>query len=240
MSVVALALALTSPRVPAADRHVAQPLDVGPFTAIDVNGNVEINLVQGDREAVVVTAPPTTRARLRVRSSDGRLTIDTNQDKRGWWQRSEGRPTIDIHFRTLDTLRTSGAVRVRAATLKAPSLRVKASGATTMKLDALDVAALRFTGSGAVKSDIAGRANEQEVVLSGAGTYRARDLASSTVSVSVSGAGNVVVQARDKLDATISGAGAIDYYGDPQVTRRVSGAGKIRQRSSTTTKPTSA
>jgi hypothetical protein len=52
--------------------------------------------------------------------------------------------------------------------------------------------------------------------------------------VSVSGVGNVIVNAQRTLKASISGAGVIEYLGDPQVTEHVSGIGRVRRHDSST------
>lgn len=219
----------------------AEAPPVGPFHRLVVSGHAELILVQGTREAVVVEASPSDRTRVRVRSSDGTVTIDAGGN-RAWWDFGGivGRAaTITVHFRTLDSLSMSGAIKVSAESIAVPTLRVSAAGATSMNVAELKVDTLRFDGSGAVKGEFAGTAADQEIRISGAGAYRAPKLVSETASVSVSGAGKVVVNVQKKLGASISGAGAIDYYGDPQLSQRVSGAGKIRQRSPTSPSPTS-
>jgi hypothetical protein len=228
-----LALVVTLGALPlhAASTVTAEAPPVGPFQRVEVSGHAEVVLVQGEREAVTVEGSPRNPARVRVRSEDGRLSIDV-EPERGWFTFGQHRPpTITIHFRTLERLSLSGAVKVQAAAIDTPSLRVDASGATTVRIDELKTASLSFSGSGAVTGELAGTATSQRISISGAGTFRAPKLASDEVTVKVSGAGKVVVQAQKKLEASISGAGAIDYYGDPQVTQRVSGAGRITRRS---------
>ena len=68
------------------------------------------------------------------------------------------------------------------------------------------------------------------MTISGAGEYRGARLVSQNATVTVAGAGQVVIHAVKTLNATISGAGSVDYIGDPKVTERVSGAGRVRRR----------
>ena len=212
------------------DVVTAEAPDVGSFQRVDVTGHAELVLIQGDREAVVVEAPGKSEVRVRVRSNNGRLTIDVGDPAFKLWMGGPAEPTVTVYFRTLDSLTTSGSVKVTAATIVSPSLEVKASGAATIRVDALKVDSLRFAGAGAVKGELAGSATEQTVQISGAGTYRGSRLASETAKVTVSGAGKVSVNAKRELDASISGAGAIEYFGDPVLRQRVSGAGKITRR----------
>jgi Putative auto-transporter adhesin, head GIN domain len=216
------------------DTVTAEAPPVGPFDHVEITGHAELILIQGDREAVLIEASPKARSRIRVRSRDGRLRIDASENI-PWWSWFSGggrRPTITVHFKTLEVLEMSGAVKVTSSAIQGRQLRVSAAGATSLKVDALNVESLRFSGSGAVKGELAGSATDQAISISGAGAYRAPKLASQTAEVSVSGAGKVIVNVRKKLDASISGAGAIEYFGDPMLKQRISGAGKITRRSS--------
>jgi hypothetical protein len=218
--------------LPAHETLSAEAPPVGPFRRVHLSGHAELALVQGDREAVTVDASPKSRAKVRVRSDGDELWIDVSESRPWWGVLGGGRPpTITVFFRSLDALTMSGTIQVSAARIDAVELRVKASGATSMTVPQLNAQTLRFNGSGAVKTELGGRIREQDISISGAGEYRAQDLVSEAVTVSVSGAGVVVVNATKKLAATISGAGSVEYYGDPEVKQQVSGAGRISRRS---------
>jgi len=111
-----------------------------------------------------------------------------------------------------------------------PALRIAASGATNVKIDALKTDALRFAGSGAVKAELAGQASDLTLSLSGAGDVRAAQLLSEAAKVSVSGAGKVVVNASKTLRVSLSGAGSVEYLGNPEVKQSVSGIGRVKRR----------
>ena len=240
-AVGAFAIALPASGASAGDTVVAEAPPVGPFDRVEVSGHANVVLVQGDREAVTVEASPKVGARVRVRSHDGRLRIDTRDDEEPGLLLfgSGGRPpTVTVYFRQLKLLRIGGAVKVTADALRADRLRIDAAGATTFEVGALDANALRFEGSGASKSEVAGTAAEQHVSISGAGVYRAAKLLSQSVKINVSGAARAIVHAERKLDATASGAGAVEYSGDPAVAQQLSGAGKITRRTSADIAPT--
>ena len=104
-----------------------------------------------------------------------------------------------VTFRSLDAIGAAGTVKIRAEALRADRLKVSASGATSLRIDDLDAKELSVTGSGAMRVELAGRVAEQRVSISGAGDYRAAELASDDARVSVSGAGRVVVQVEKTL-----------------------------------------
>ena len=216
------------------ERVTAEAPPVGAFNRVAVGGFAELVLVQGDRESVSIEASPRAAARVRVRSADGQLSIEAVEN-RPWWSflaRGGSRPPrITVHFRDLEALELAGAVKVSAASIETPALAIDATGAASVKVDALRAKSLRFSAAGAVKGEFAGALDEQSVSIAGAGEYRAPGLLSQTAKIAVSGAGRAVVSVAKSLDAAISGAGSIEYIGDPVVRDRISGAGRITRRS---------
>ena len=93
---------------------------------------------------------------------------------------------------------------------------MSAAGATSVRITELEAKELAVDGSGAIKMEIAGRTVAQTIRISGAGDYRAADLASETAKVTVSGAGRVAVRVDKTLDVDLSGAAAVEYVGDPK------------------------
>jgi hypothetical protein len=72
-----------------------------------------------------------------------------------------------------------------------------------------------------------GKADEQEIDISGSGTYLAENLESREVNIDVVGAGSAIVNAKEELDAEISGVGSVEYIGHPRIRQTVSGAGQV-------------
>jgi len=203
-----------------------------PFLRIEVSGLAEIVLIQGSEETI--SFGNSSRAGVIASVENGTLRIARSDDRR-WWHPLLGggarrTPRIVVTFKDLHYISTAGAVRVRAAAVRASDLRVSSSGTTSLKIDDLRAQTLRVTGSGAMTTELAGRVFDQQVSISGAADYRAENLVSDSATVTVSGAGVVIVHAREQLKASISGAGSIEYLGDPAVEQRVSGAGRVKRR----------
>jgi hypothetical protein len=233
--VIAAALAwMTLNRSETEEAGVQQARRVAPFHRLEVGGLVRVTLVQGDAEAVDVQVPADAGA-VDVTVRDGTLVISGHDHPQflGWIFGARHRDRaarVAIRFRTLEAIALSGAVRLEAPALHTDSLAIDASGGSSLRIADLQATALRVSGSGALDARIAGRVDNEEVSISGAGSYRADELHADHASVDVSGIGNVVVYAGDTLRATISGAGNIEYLGDPQVTEDVSGIGRVRRR----------
>ena len=209
-----------------------------PFTRIAVDGLAEITLVQGAAEAVSFEAPAKQLPRVRLDVRDGTLRI-RNESSGNFLSFLFGGGTRPIRatvtFRDLNAVEVSGSVKLRADGWKTDKLALTVSGEGTMRIADLDCQDLAISASGAVKAEIAGRATDQRIAISGAGDYRAAALASDNARVSVSGAGKVVINAAKTLKVSISGAGSVDYLGDPKVTQDISGMGRVKRRDSAET-----
>ena len=204
------------------------------FHRLEIDGHVEVTLVQGAAEGVTVEAPSSMLRRVRTEVRDGTLFIDAAEQRRMWqWfsgRRGRRTPRVTVNLREVDRIEVAGAVTVAADTLKAGELRLDLAGACSLKIRDLQATTLRLDGSGAIKADVAGKVQRQRIDLSGAGSFQASKLASDEAVIEVSGAGKAVVNAANSLEVDISGAGAVEYLGDPKVKQSISGIGKVRRR----------
>ena len=126
-------------------------------------------------------------------------------------------------------IRLSGAANIDAPNLEAEQFSVALIGSGNVTLS--DFAAQRLTVwlAGAGNVLIAGRVAEQDITLSGSGSYQAGNLTSTNAAIRIDGVGNAVLWVSDVLNATISGLGNILYRGNPrQVNQSVTGMGTIR------------
>jgi hypothetical protein len=213
--------------------QVVEHHDLAPFHEIAVGGLASVTLVQSDHDALDVDAAAH-GARIDAKVTNGRLVI-RSQDARRWWRglfgrRSRSTPSITVHFRTLDVIAISGNVRMSVPKLETAKMRIVASGGADLSIDDLRATSLDVEGSGALKARLAGRVDNENVSISGAGSYHAEHLIATDATVSVSGVGDVVLHAARTLRASISGAGMIEYAGNPTVTEHVSGIGRVRRR----------
>ena len=203
-----------------------------PFTRLEIGGMADITLVQGDTESIRYEAAGKGE-KVTVGVQNGTLSIGS-RSTRGFWGFLFGGGTrsvkATITFRKLEAVDVSGAVKLRADGWKADQLAFSVSGEGTLHIDGLDVKELKIAASGTVKAELAGRATEQRIAISGAGNYRAPELTSDSARVAVSGAGKVLVNVAKTLKIAIAGAGTVEYIGDPKVTQEISGVGRVRRR----------
>lgn len=206
-----------------------------PFTRLDVSGVADVTLVQGAADSIAIAAGGRRATPVDAQVRGDTLHVSATDDTR-WWNHlfgGGGRPAqVVVNFRELARIDAAGTVKLAAASLRTPALAVAGAGGTEIRIDDLQAGKLELAGAGALKAELAGSVAEQSIAISGAGDYRGARLASDTASVSVAGAGKVVVNVRRSLDAAISGAGRVEYLGEPKVTERISGIGSVRRRDS--------
>jgi hypothetical protein len=204
------------------------------FHRLEIDGQVNVTLVQGTTEDVTIEAMAAALPRIHTDVGGGTLSIDV-EGSHSMWQWFSGRgagptPRVTIHLRDLDRIEAAGQVTFDAESLHTSDLRIDFAGACTLKVHDLQGTSLRLDGSGATKIELAGKVERQRVDLSGAGSYQAERLVSSDAFVSVSGAGKAVVNASNSLTVEISGAGKVEYLGDPKLKQSISGIGRIARR----------
>jgi Putative auto-transporter adhesin, head GIN domain len=102
-----------------------------------------------------------------------------------------------------------------------------ASGSGSIVVTGIDTDRFGLEGSGSIEVEVAGRAQEQDVSISGSGRYNGEALTSRSARVTVSGSADVVVNASDALDVQVSGSGNVRYVGNPSITEKVSGSGSV-------------
>ena len=97
-------------------------------------------------------------------------------------------------------------------------------------LDNLAADQLKSTLSGAGNITANGKVADQEIQISGVGSYKGADLQSDNLTIRISGAGSADVWAKETLVARISGVGSVNYFGDPHIEKEISGAGSINKK----------
>ena len=190
--------------------HVSGPVvtetrEVRDFSGISLSGVGLLVAERGSTETLTITANEDVLPHLisEVRGGVLHLRLENGVNVRG-----------DLHLeyrvtmRHLDELRVSGAAVAEFYDIDTRSLLVEVSGASSVVAE--------------------GRADRQELVISGASSYVARDLPTSRTHVLGSGASSAVVNVADRLEGSLSGASRVVYIGTPSVSVSTSGGSSVR------------
>ncbi|MEA3438741.1 MAG: head GIN domain-containing protein [Chloroflexota bacterium] len=212
---------------------IKETREIKDVEKVILRGYGEMFIRQGEVESLEIETDKDYMDRVKTRVDDGVLKIDVIGD---WMDRittffSRGYESQRIKYylkvKNLTGLDISGAAKVEVEPLTTEQLTVRLGGAADIGIDSLEVGNLqvRLPGAGSIK--VKGRAGQQEVRVSGAGSYSARKLECQNAIVKITGVGKAIVWAVDELDISLSGVGSVEYYGNPRVKQNVSGIGHV-------------
>ena len=207
--------------------------EVSDFNQINLRGYGELFIAQDEQEALTVQADEDVLPTIKTSVVEGELRIDIITD---WVEKissffSKGfysqRISFNLTVKELTNLDIIGAARVNVKGLQSEEFSVKLGGAADITIDSLKTKRLNAELPGAGMLKIAGKATDQSVIVSGAGTYEAPHLESQRANIQLTGLGKATVWAVEELEATLIGLGSIEYFGDPIVTKSIQGLGSV-------------
>jgi len=142
------------------------------------------------------------------------------------------KPTTLKIFITVDELKglsVSGSGEIRGNDrFVSNNFHAKISGSGSMDLE-LETSQLETEISGSGSIYLSGFAEHHRARISGSGKIDALDMRARNAAVTITGSGDCLMTALDRLYAKISGSGNALYKGYPQVRKTITGSGKVRQ-----------
>ena len=208
-----------------------ESIPVSGFHSIQFKAVGKILLSQGEKESLTIQADPEIRQRILTEIKDGVLIVKYISDWKDWTGLNlidKGLAVFNITMKEIRSLAISGVGNLDSAAITTDSLNLQVAGPATMTIGTLNVNHLTVDMSGVGSVDLAGKCVEQNLVLSGAGNYKAPRLESERAAVKLSGLGNATLWANESLNVTITGAGGVEYYGPAQVNQKISGLGVLK------------
>jgi Protein of unknown function (DUF2807). len=192
----------------------AQVRNVTGFNAIKVSGSIEVYLIQGNTEAVAVSASEEKfRDKIKTEVVKGTLNIYYDGDRISFTSANKKLKAY-VSFKNIEALDVSGASDLNiSGTLKANSLRVSVSGASKLG-GALNVSDLKITASGASETKINGSVTNLEIEASGASDVKGYELTVDNCDAKATGASDIYLTVNKQLSAHASGASSVFYKGD--------------------------
>lgn len=210
------------------------------FNAIESKATFNVYIEQDSIYQVVVEAESNLVPYVQTKVNGNTLIITTNENMR------ENYP-INVYVKTptLNSIELSGSGIVQSDTIVTQNLSVKLSGSGNMNGAVISsMSNLVLTGSGNINyyldSDnltstisgsgainLIGTATNSGNVISGSGNLNAFSLMSDNVQATISGSGDMYVNAQKQLNVTISGSGNVHYIGDPTLNVNISGSGSV-------------
>ncbi|RSK37307.1 head GIN domain-containing protein [Hymenobacter metallilatus] len=194
-----------------------QVRNVGAFEQVKASGAIDLVLQQGAATEVKVDAEPGVGEHVRAEVQGTTLVL--YRDKGLSSLLSSKKVTVYITCPTLTGVSVSGASDVRSETpFTADSFTIQASGASDVTMR-LNVKTLTASASGASDLRLSGRAERQQIHLSGSSDYKGYELQSRTADIHATGASDAYVAVTEELQSQTSGSSDVHYKGKPRLTR---------------------
>ena len=183
---------------------------VGDFTGIKTASIVEVEITQGEANAVVIETEAAGQKDVSTVVKDGILTIRIeNQGNVGDGVKAK------ITVKNLSSIDADGTCSIKSMNqLIADSIRIEGSSAAVIDLD-LKARSVYTRLSGAANTKIKGTSENLEADLSGAAQLKAYKLIANNVKLDATGAASAHVHANNRLNAKTSGAAEVSYEGNP-------------------------
>lgn len=204
---------------------VTETREVSGFDGISLSGSGEVVIIQNGNESLTIETDDNVMEHIEARVENGELKIGVES---GFSILSTTRLIFTVEVDDLKNVAISGSGDIESESIETDYLGAKISGSGDVQISDLTAVEVYISISGSGEVDLAGKATNQDVSISGSGKYRAGDMCSESVEVSISGSGNATVCATETLVTKISGSGSVDYYGSPAVDSSGSGSGKVR------------
>ena len=195
------------------------------FSQIASNGDFNVTVQPGNSYSVEVTAESNLLSYIETDVVGSTLKIRT----RGLYSLRDHR-SIEVNVTTpiLNGLSLSGSGNIRTGSFTAKQdifhIEISGSGDIDSEVNANKIKA-NVSGSGTIF--VQGVAPETNFVVSGSGKIKAYDLIQENCNATISGSGDMFVNASETIDANISGSGRVFYINHPAVHTSISGSGKI-------------
>ena len=182
---------------------------VSGFTAVAIDVPGLVTIEPGNLDSLTITGDEAVVSAITSEVRDGELSISLPENTD---PRLNGLDEIEyqVTVRDLRGLRVNGIARVVATEFDTPQFDVNINGVSIVSAS--------------------GRAERQNVFVSGTSRYEAQNLISREVTVDVSGVAMAFLNVSETLKGQVSGAGLVEYAGNPTVSVTASEAGSVTPR----------
>jgi len=201
-------------------------ITVGEYNGIKIEGLCEIQYYAAPSNTVTLEVQPNLREYFVVEVVNGELVISTT--KRISYN-SNRAPVLTVSTPALNSLIITGACTFKTIDkIKADTFYLVISGAGEGKAE-LDANSLKTNMSGAGSFELFGKADNAEIMFSGAGDLKASSLQMREASVNFSGAGTIRINCSEKLSIVARGVGLVEYIGSPSLSLDTNGPVRIKK-----------
>jgi hypothetical protein len=224
-------------------QSTSRTYDLAGFEKISVVGPHHIVVSVGPAFSVRADGPQQTLADTAVEVDDGRLEIHPVDDDR-WEQRCGDRDrrdsrrwrcwngyqpaTFHVTLPRIDAASLVGGGDMRIDRVEGADFSASVAGSGDLDVAALRVDDARFSIAGSGDLVARGSARNSRVSIAGSGNLRAREVSSTSASISIAGSGNAALTVQDDARVSIVGSGDVEISGPARCSVSRFGGGKVR------------
>jgi hypothetical protein len=204
--------------------RVEETREVSAFTRLHNDGDLDVELVQGDVQSVTVSIDSNLQHLVRTHVHDDTLYLDLRENV----DEMVSGPHVLITVPELRAARLAGSGRMTLA-LDEPDapLDLYLSGSGSLRFDGAAATLGAFLdGSGEMR--LGGETRDVELSLSGSGAMVGRNLQAQSGYLDLSGSGTLSANVTDTVRVSLSGSGRIDVFGGAAIdSSQRTGSGEI-------------
>lgn len=211
-------------------KTITRDYDLSEFTKVSIESAFQATVTQSEAYAVSVTVDDNIEQYLDVRVDGDTLVVGLKPSLRLGFRNTTLKATVTLP--ELVGFTGSGATRTQLSGFKtSKAAGVEASGASQVRGDIATTGSMKVGASGASTVEVSGSSASLSVDASGASTVKLDNFTTGDASVNASGASNITVNATGKVTGEASGASSVHYLGSPSSVRvSTSGASNVSQK----------
>ncbi|MCL2876231.1 MAG: DUF2807 domain-containing protein [Betaproteobacteria bacterium] len=187
---------------------------------IETSGDLEIR--PGTANRLTIEAEPHVIPQLVNTTQQDTLTL---RGKGSIATSHKIRYTLEIP--TLQSLIARGSGNIRIGAFQGCTFELEQAGSGEAIVQDIAYGHIALTLSGTGNIDISGRGQTLTAKITGAGNIHAENLAVKQAATRITGAGDISINASQRLNNMTSGVGNVRYKGQPQITPVITGVGTI-------------
>lgn len=198
---------------------------IDAYNAISVKGSFHVELIQSDKEEIVLMGPADVTSKIETNKTDKKVTIKPEKGLKRY-----NPITIKIYFKSLNEVGMYGSGDVHTTnTLNTENFKFDSRGSGDAKFD-IECKTLDVSMSGSGEFTAMGKASTFSIKSFGSGNVRAFDLTTETITLESKGSGDLSIHATGSVTGENFGSGDIECMGGASIDIKNQGSGSVQTR----------
>lgn len=206
---------------------------LSPFEYISLRLNADMQVVQGEKHYVEVTADQTAIDKIIIEVINHKLIIRFSWEDMLFRNFDPGHIHIKVVSPSIEELSVQGSGNIFSdSEIESIRMELNVAGSGNIQLAKLNCELLEvnISGSGDIVLSNTEQTLETKVNIAGSGDLKAYQFKTEAAYIRIAGSGNCDLYVADYLNARILGSGSLAYKGEPQIDSNISGSGSIYQK----------